>query len=462
MTQAHPARALFDDVFAGRISRRELLQRSTALGLTAPVIGGLLMARTQAEVAAAAEEGTLTPTFYDWIINNHGAGIEPVNEDFAKTYPLEPEIAATAAFSIDVFVQEAREKTSTWDVYVGTTPFVEMVDLVRADVIEPWDPYVPAEVRADFVPAMLQEATFEGKMYNFPFLLDVIVQGWNTDIVQRAELDPEAAPATWDEYLANAQKVKDSGAAPFGCTFDARGWRSLAPITHSISTDVYTPEGLFDFTNPAVVQALEIMKRMTELANPDVFGEGSSDGGVNLTPDEGAFGAQQVAYYIKYQNAPLRFAGRWEDPSLVRLAALPKAEGGVGATVFWNTGAALLKYGKNKQQAADYMRALTYDDRFWENSIGNASEAGGQLPIYTSVWEKYRTNRPQWMTDWAFLIYDGLANAKAIVNHQFGLRQFVIGRPIWERYLKGEESDPAKVLQEAKDAVAAEVAKAAQ
>ena len=56
----------------------------------------------------------------------------------------------------------------------------------------------------------------------------------------------EAAPVTWDEYLANAQKVIDSGAAPFGCTFDYHPWRSLIPITHSIDLDVYDPEtGLF-------------------------------------------------------------------------------------------------------------------------------------------------------------------------------------------------------------------------
>ncbi len=49
--------------------------------------------------------------------------------------------------------------------------------------------------------------------------------------------------------------------------------------------------------------------------------------------------------------------------------------------------------------------------------------------------------------------------AKAIPNHAFGLQQFQLGQPIWEKYLKGEESDPKKALQAAKDAVAAEVKK---
>jgi len=45
-----------------------------------------------------------------------------------------------------------------------------------------------------------------------------------------------------------------SKAAPFGAVFDAHGWRSLAPITHTFSTDVYTPDGLFDFTNENTVR----------------------------------------------------------------------------------------------------------------------------------------------------------------------------------------------------------------
>ena len=43
----------------------------------------------------------------------------------------------------------------------------------------------------------------------------LIVNGWNADLVTKAGLDPEVAPVTWDELLANAKKVIDSGAAPF-------------------------------------------------------------------------------------------------------------------------------------------------------------------------------------------------------------------------------------------------------
>ena len=62
------------------------------------------------------------------------------------------------------------------------------------------------------------------------------------------------------------------------------------------------------------MNALEIMKRLMEVAPKNILEEGKVDGGVNTTPDEEAFAARQAAYYIKYQNAPTRFAGTWPDP----------------------------------------------------------------------------------------------------------------------------------------------------
>jgi ABC-type glycerol-3-phosphate transport system substrate-binding protein len=453
-------RALFADALAGRIDRRTLLARAAALGLSVPVIAAL--ANETARPALAGSEGNLEVTYYQWIINEH-PGIEQVNTDFNSTFPITAEVAPTEGFGIDRFLAEAAEKTSTWDMYIGVTPFLEMIQLADADVIEPWDEYMPAGLVDTIFKPIREEATYKGKFYVWPFLLDVIVQGWNSDFVKKAGLDPEAAPKTWDEYLANSKKVMDSGAAPFGCTFDAHAWRSLVPITHSISLDVYDKDtGLFQWNSDPAVQALEIMKQMMPLANPDVLNPGTSDGGVNGTPDEQVFASQQVAYYVKYQNAHLRFASTWQDPSLLRLGALPKTEDGAGGTVFWTTGSVLMKYGQDKEEAAKYMDALTHDQRIWQHSIqGNlpAEPAVGQLPVYTTIWDEYEKNRPDWMTDWAFAIKDGLGAAQAIAPTKLSIAQFNIAAPFYFAYLSGEESDPKAALTKAMDAVTAEYEK---
>ncbi|OUC05458.1 ABC transporter substrate-binding protein, partial [Litorilinea aerophila] len=203
------------------------------------------------------------------------------------------------------------------------------------------------------------------------------------------------------------------------------------------------------------------LKEIAARSHPGILREGATDGGVNGTPDEVAFAARKVAYYTKYFNAPLRMAANWPDPSKLKMAGLPKFAGGEGATVFWTTGACLFKYGKNKEKAAEYVRALTYDEQIWRDSIaGTATAHPGQLPPYASLYAKWDANPPDWMPPFVGLIRDQLPIARAIPNHLFGLTQFQIGKPHWETYLTGEEPDPMVAMQAAKDAVLAELEKA--
>jgi multiple sugar transport system substrate-binding protein len=464
------------------LTRRQFMQGMLAAGAAAGGASVLAACGTPAPTAApqaapttapsaptaapaAVSTRPLTVTMYDWIPSLH-PGIE--NYVNPRWQGLNYSIAPTQGFDIARFLAEAKAGESTWDFYVGVTPFVEMAKLIASGTIEPWDPYLPAGVLDDMLPAIREECTVDGKLYVWPFLLDVIVEAQNNAIVSAAGL-PDKIPETWDEYLANAKTVLDKGAAQYGCTFDAHGWRSLDPITHSISKDVYymlegdtTGQPLFDFTSEPAIQALQIMKQMLDLSSANALQPGATDGGVNSTPDEVAFSAELVPYYIKYQNAPLRMAGNWKNPADIRLGALPKTADGAGGTTFWDTGASLFKFGKNKEQAAAYMKDLTYDQNIWKDSItGTASGHPGHLPPYQSIYDAWNASTPDWLAAqaWVPLVKGSLDRAKAIPNHQFGLDQFVIGQPIWEKYLTGQETDPMKVMQEAKDAVVAEIKK---
>lgn len=439
-----------DLLLRGAIDRREFMKRTMMAGLG---MAGIATVGKLNMGSAFAADRPLTPTFYQWIEDLHPA-IPQVN---AKFPGINYQIAPVEGFGIERFVAEAKNKDSTWDVYVGQTPFVEMSAMVAADVIEPWDDYIPKDVLDDIIPSIREENMINGKMYGWPFLLDVIGTGWHSGVTGKAGL-ADAAPATWDDYLANAAKIKESGAAPFGATFDSHGWRSLAPFTHSMSPDVYTSEGLFNFTSDPAVEALKLMKQIMAQSHPDILLEGASDGGVNGTPDEVAWAAERVGYYTKYFNSPLRFAANWDDPKLLHLGPLPKFANGAGSTVFWTTGSALFKYGKNKDKVAEYIKALTYEPQIWKDSIvGTESGHPGQLPPYKSIYAAWDANKPDWMPPFVSLVRGQLDKAKAITNHVFGLQQFVIGKPIWETYLKGEEADPKAALTKVAEAVQAEI-----
>src|SRR5436190_12553024 len=268
---------------------------------------------------------------------------------------------------------------------------------LKAMGIDPWDDYIPKYVLDDIIPSIREECTIDGKLYGWPFFLDVIGNSWHSGITTKAGV-ADAAPATWDEHLANAKAIVDSKAAPYGATFDNHGWRCVAPMAHSMSSDVYTSEGLFNFESDAAVEALILMKKIMALSHPDILLEGGSDGGVNGTPDELAFAAQRVGYVCKYFNAPLRMATYWEDPKALHLGPLPKFANGEGSTVFWTTGSALFKHGKNKEKAAEYIKALTYDPQIWKDSIvGTPGVHPFQLPPYKSFYTNWAASKPDWL-----------------------------------------------------------------
>jgi hypothetical protein len=452
MSDKRQIKQLWQDALSGKISRREVLVRGSALGLS----GMALAALSQETIRGAmAQDRDPILNSYDWQLRLH-PGLFTLGEEQGVTI----EEAPSVDFSFDRFITEHNEGTSTWDAYTGVTPFLEMKPLADTETIEPWDPYLPEGVKEDMFPATVEEGTYNGGLYVWPLLLDIIVQGWHTGFVEAAGLDPEVAPVTWDEYIANVKTVHEAGVTTYGVIFDNRDWRSLIPITHSFDTDVYSPDGLFIYNSDAAVNALEVMKELMQYTAPDVLAASSVDAAVLV--DQAVWSSEQAGYYFKYQNAPLTYSATWEDPSMLRMAKLPSQPDTVGGTVFWDTGAVLLTLGSNKEKMAEFMLAFSTDQRIWENSVvGNPDEGTtpvGQLPILQSVWEEWDANPPAFLegADWAFAVRDSLATARAIQPTPLAISQFDVARPEWHKYLSGEEADARTALTKAYDAVRAE------
>jgi multiple sugar transport system substrate-binding protein len=201
---------------------------------------------------------------------------------------------------------------------------------------------------------------------------------------------------------------------------------------------------------------------MMELTSSDVLAAAGVDNTVLV--DEAAFASQQAAYYFKYQNAPLRNAAQWPDPTKLQIGKLPAPAGGVGGTVFWDTGAVLFTYGANKAKAVEFFTALSKDDRIWSNSVtGNPDEGilpAGQVPVLQSKWTEWEATPPDWLVanPWARAVYDSLASASAIAPCILAIKQFDVARPEWHKYLSGEVADARTALTAAMDAVRAEYA----
>lgn len=68
-------------------------------------------------------------------------------------------------------------------------------------------------------PAHLDLATIDDRVYALPFTADVSVLYYNKDLFEKAGLDPESAPTTWDEIRADAKAIAALGDGTTGYYF---------------------------------------------------------------------------------------------------------------------------------------------------------------------------------------------------------------------------------------------------
>ena len=416
----------------GEIDRRQFMTRSIAAGLG---LAGASVVANYGSGSAFAQERPLTPTFYQWIEDLHPS-IPQVNEQFPG---INYQIAPVEGFGIERFVAEARSQgESTWDVYVGQTPFVEMTcnDRGRRHRAVGQRTFRKTSID-DMIPSIREECTIDGKLYGWPFLLDVIGMSAGTPASPtKAGVAETPPPATWDEYLASGPRSSSTPAPrpserPSTRTVGARWRRS----PHSMNERrLHRARGCSTSPSDAAVEALKLMKKIMEMSHPDILLAGATDGGVNGTPDEVAFAAQRVGYYTKYFNAPLRMAQYWDDPEGARSShRLPKFADGEGSTVFWTTGLRRCSStGKNKEKAAEYVSARSPTTcSIWKDSIAgtDTGASGPASTIQVDLRGLGMRTRPDWMPDFVGLVRGQLDRAKAINNHLFGLQQFVIGQP---------------------------------
>ena len=93
----------------------------------------------------------------------------------------------------------------------------DMFTLIDADLIEPVDKIAGSDADKawlkSFYPAFMLNSQAEGHTWGVPFQRSTIVQYWNKDAFKAAGLDPDKAPASWDDMVAFGKKLTKRDAA---------------------------------------------------------------------------------------------------------------------------------------------------------------------------------------------------------------------------------------------------------
>lgn len=160
----------------------------------------------------------------------------------------------------------------------------ELFTLLDMDAIDPLDPFIAADGAEgeafinDFYPAFMANSQTEGQTYGIPFQRSTIVLYYNKEAFKEAGLDPEKAPATWDELADYAKKLTKDG--QWGLEIPVTGFQYWMFQTFALQNgdNMMSPDGkkVF-FDTPENVEALQFWSDLAKVHK--VMPEGATEWG---------------------------------------------------------------------------------------------------------------------------------------------------------------------------------------
>lgn len=160
----------------------------------------------------------------------------------------------------------------------------EMFTLIDEDLIEPFDAYLSDEEKetwiGGFFSAFMQNSQTGGKTWGIPFQRSTPVMYWNKEAFKEAGLDPEHAPASWDELVEMGKALTKTDASgnvtQWGVRIPSAGFpywlfQGLSTPAGAILANADGNKTAFD--DPKVVRALEFMVSLSR--EHKIMAEGS-------------------------------------------------------------------------------------------------------------------------------------------------------------------------------------------
>ncbi|WP_309085608.1 sugar ABC transporter substrate-binding protein [Chelativorans sp.] len=151
-------------------------------------------------------------------------------------------------------------------------------------------------------PSHVKLGTYEDRIYGLPLLVETSLLAWNKGLYEQAGLDPEKAPADWDEVEGNAEKIRALGDDIYGFYFSGGGCGgcmifTFAPLVWASGADILSEDGqTATLDTPQMRAAVAKYRSMVE---KDLVPESAaSDNGVNfLTFNNNKIGHQSLGAF---------------------------------------------------------------------------------------------------------------------------------------------------------------------
>ncbi|OLP53154.1 ABC transporter substrate-binding protein [Rhizobium rhizosphaerae] len=151
-------------------------------------------------------------------------------------------------------------------------------------------------------PSHVRLGTYQDRLYGLPLSVETSVFAWNKNLYRKAGLDPEKAPATWEEITANAQKIRALGDDTYGFYFSGGGCGgcmifTFTPLVWGAGADILSADGkTATLDTPEMRKAVDIYRTM--IKKDLVPAIAASDNGANfLSFTNGRIGQQSLGAF---------------------------------------------------------------------------------------------------------------------------------------------------------------------
>lgn len=225
-----------------------------------------------ATVASAGASLAVDLEFY-FPVAVGGAAADTIEQLTAEYGAANPDVNITAIYAGSY--SDAGQKALT-AARGGTPPQLsvllstQMFALIDEDVIVPFDAYLTDEEKAEwiggFYPSFMENSQTGGKTYGIPFQRSTPVLYWNKEAFKAAGLDPEVAPATWDEMVemgkALTRKDDAGNVTQWGVRIPSAGfpyWLFQGLSTPAGAILASADGNKVNFNDAKVVEALEFL-----------------------------------------------------------------------------------------------------------------------------------------------------------------------------------------------------------
>jgi sn-glycerol 3-phosphate transport system substrate-binding protein len=265
----------------------------------------------------------------------------------------------------------------------------DMFTLIDQDAIVPIDKFIKTDADkkwlGSFYDAFMQNSRTGGKTWGIPFQRSTIVMYYNKDLFKQAGLDPDHAPGTWDELVADAKKLTKrngdgqvtqwgleipSGGAFAYWLFQALTTPNKAILMNSAGNQVY-------FDKPAVIEALQFWHDLAYKYK--VMPTGTIDWGT--TPKDFLVGKTAIMWTTTGNLTNVRKNAKFD----FGVAPMPKATAdGKGGSPTGGGNFYIFKDSTPEQQQAAFKFAK------WMTSPENAAQWSidtGYVAVTKSAWE---------------------------------------------------------------------------